>query len=88
MVTARPRTKQQLLTISQIVPAYPASSQRVTKLAMSRGFDPAVIKLLRLFPRDVTFSGPDDLLTRCEEVDLLQSEVKEMPAEPALSRMD
>lgn len=60
---------------------YPAKARRVLRQAETLGFGQSTLDFLRQFPSDEVFESRSDLLTRCEELDLLFREEREMPQE-------
>lgn len=67
---------------------YPATRQEILEAAEDWNFSDNTIEFLRLFPADEVFKNQLDFLTRCEELELLIREERNMPAEVLRSPQD
>lgn len=67
---------------------FPVSARRMQGLARKWGFDTHVQDLLGQFPEDEEFDSATDFLTRCEELEFLESEEADMPEENLRSPQD
>lgn len=67
---------------------FPVSAGKMQDLARKWGFDRHVQDLLGQFPEDEDFESGDDFLTRCEELEFLESEEADMPDETLRSPQD
>jgi hypothetical protein len=67
---------------------FPVSAARMQSLARKWGFDRQAQDLLARFPEDEEFESGNDFLTRCEELEFLESEEADMPEETLRSPQD
>lgn len=74
--------------LSTLVRIYPTARRDILNVAMIEGFDIKVIELLKEFPADEIFDSPDDLVTRCTELELLITEEEDAPKEYLRSSID
>lgn len=74
-----------LLTIAKDV-HFPASRQEVEDIARSWGFTSVMTDFLDLFPADEIFISKVDFMTRCEELEMLINQEREMPTEVCAAR--
>jgi len=81
-------TVQDYQDLSRQLEKYPAKRDECIWLAERCGLNTAMIHLLAMFPVHTCFAGPDDLMTRCEELALLINEKRALPWEPQLSPQD
>lgn len=85
--TSLPRLED-IERLSAKIRAYPAARREILNVAMLFGMDRKVIELLKEFPADEVFESPDDLVTRCSELELLINEEEDAPKEFLRSSID
>lgn len=67
---------------------FPATRKEIEDNAVSRGFTNTMTDFLDLFPADEVFENKVDFVTRCEVVEMLINEEREMPKEALRSPQD
>lgn len=67
---------------------FPATAGLVLNTAKAWSFSSSTISLLEQFPKDEVFDSEDDFVTRCEELEFMMREEKDMPVEHLLSPQD
>lgn len=60
--------------LSTKVPHFPISAQQMVELAIRERAGKPVIDFYRAFPEDELFSSKDELLTRSEQINILNNE--------------
>ncbi len=79
MLKVKPRLRD-LLNVIDKVPDYPVTSAELVELAADCASDPSVPELYLAFPADETFTSKEDLITRTEQV-VLMNEEQDQPLE-------
>lgn len=74
--------------LAKLAGPYPATRQEIMEAAQDWNFSDNTVEFLKLFPADEQFKSQYDFLTRCEELELLIREEREMPAETLRSPQD
>ena len=70
-----------ILRLSQLARPFPKTAGMVLDIAETWDFSSNTIGFLKLFPEGEVFESDDDLLTRCDELELMIREERKMPAE-------
>lgn len=61
------------------VPSFPFSVKQLLGLAREEHFPEEVINFYKIFPKDEVFEDADDLVTRTEQIELMQHEEASQP---------
>jgi hypothetical protein len=63
-----------LKMLANSVPKYPISVKKLIGIASRKRLSPEVISFYRAFPESITFDDKEDIVTTCEQVNLLRGE--------------
>jgi len=81
-------SKVKLRRLVKLVGPFPASARRIVDVAHHFGFGRDIISFLHLFHPNDIFRNRTDFMTRCEEMEILLEEERQMPPERLLSPQD
>lgn len=70
-----------IIWLSKLVTTYPATRRQVVRMARLWNFKQDVVSFLRLFPPDHEFTSRTDLVTKCEDLEILIRQEWESPKE-------
>jgi hypothetical protein len=63
-----------IMSLTRQVPRYPISVKRLLELAKAQSFNKAVISFYKAFPENAVFTDKDDMLSRTEAIEIMQSQ--------------
>lgn len=72
----------------EVAKPFPATTKEISERAKKAGINNDVIEFLVQFNDDETFESRVDFITRCDELELLIQEERELPAENLRSSQD
>ena len=67
--------------IAGMAGSFPVSAGAVRRLAETWKLNKSVVDFLKLFPEDEEFDNREDFITRCEDLELIIKEERDMPYE-------
>lgn len=79
MLRVRPRMRE-LNALIDKVPDYPVAAAELVDIATDYHLDHSALEFYEAFPADETFTSKEDLITRTEQV-MLMNEETDQPAE-------
>lgn len=82
MIYSRPLPKiNNLRGLAVVARPFPKKAGAIVNIARNWRFSRSVVSFLKLFPDDEEFTNTEDFLTRCEEVEGMLREQRDMPIE-------
>ena len=75
----------ELNRLAKAVDNFPITASQVTELSQDKSFNDSVTSFYSTFPANEVFESYDDLLTRSEQVQIMNAEQPDQPWEATLS---
>lgn len=77
-----------ILWLAKLARPFPATARQIKNIAKLWGFSSSTTDFLELFPEDEEFDSRDDFLNRCDDLEVLIHEERQMPEEFLRSPQD